>query len=134
MLDEKILSEGNTHSFKFEIAPVAQERARMGRGGRFYIPSKSANFKKEVVSQFIRQWIRQPLDMALYVEITFCFVKPKTVKRQLHTVKPDVDNCTKILLDALNGYLWKDDSQIVGLSAFKRYDTQDGIELNVYEI
>ena len=36
-------------------------------------------------------------------------------------VKPDIDNLVKFVLDALNGTLFVDDSQIVALSARKHY-------------
>lgn len=37
------------------------------------------------------------------------------------TGKPDLDNCVKCILDALNGVLWRDDAQVVELSVSKRY-------------
>lgn len=37
------------------------------------------------------------------------------------TVKPDCDNVSKIILDALNGVAFKDDSQVVGLWVEKWY-------------
>ena len=36
-------------------------------------------------------------------------------------VKPDVDNLSKTILDALNGVLWRDDAQVVDLHVTKRY-------------
>lgn len=38
-----------------------------------------------------------------------------------HIKKPDVDNIAKVVMDALNGLAWHDDSQIVSLSAYKAY-------------
>ena len=35
--------------------------------------------------------------------------------------RPDVDNCSKLVLDALNGILWRDDAQICELSVTRRY-------------
>lgn len=40
------------------------------------------------------------------------------------TTKPDADNIAKLVLDALNGKAWHDDSQITSLDVTKLYHTQ----------
>ncbi|QQX91317.1 RusA family crossover junction endodeoxyribonuclease [Gluconobacter sphaericus] len=37
------------------------------------------------------------------------------------TGKPDVDNASKLVLDALNGILWRDDAQVCDLRVRRRY-------------
>ena len=51
--------------------------------------------------------------------------KRKPVKRTMKTSKPDVDNITKIVLDAGNGILWKDDAQVVQCSCAKYTGAQN---------
>lgn len=52
-----------------------------------------------------------------------------------HTVKPDLDNLTKALLDALNNIAWHDDAQIVDLQVCKGYTTGDGfINLKIRQL
>ena len=41
------------------------------------------------------------------------------------TKKPDVDNVIKIILDALNGFAWHDDSQVVNLQIEKKYTQRE---------
>lgn len=41
------------------------------------------------------------------------------------TKKPDMDNVVKIVLDALNGFAWHDDAQVVDLSVMKVYTDQE---------
>lgn len=36
-------------------------------------------------------------------------------------VKPDIDNCIKSIMDALNGVAYKDDKQVVLVRSIKRY-------------
>ena len=43
--------------------------------------------------------------------------------------RPDADNIAKIVLDALNGIAYKDDSQIVDLSVPKRYSDKPRVEI-----
>jgi len=39
-----------------------------------------------------------------------------------HITKPDLDNLVKFVKDCLNGIAWRDDSQVIELSAIKMYD------------
>lgn len=70
------------------------------------------------------------------VSITFRFLRPQSHynKRGLSPRAPqhltskqkgDIDKLTRAILDALTGTLLHDDSQVVQLSAHKRYATQD---------
>jgi Holliday junction resolvase RusA-like endonuclease len=47
------------------------------------------------------------------------------------TSKPDLDNICKLVLDAANGILWHDDSQIVGLDLAKAYGEKPGYIISV---
>jgi Holliday junction resolvase RusA-like endonuclease len=47
------------------------------------------------------------------------------------TGKPDIDNLIKTIGDALNGIMWRDDSQIVMLQARKFYATEPFTVLTV---
>lgn len=70
------------------------------------------------------------------MEIVLYYVRPKrmTKRHQLMAqrgvlrpiVKPDVDNVTKAILDALNGIAFSDDRQIVQVTCEKWYDTTEG--------
>ena len=54
------------------------------------------------------------------------------------TSKPDADNYAKLILDALNGVLWRDDAQVVRLFAEKVYcdlaHPHQGFGLHVYAL
>lgn len=49
----------------------------------------------------------------------------------LPTGKIDIDNYIKIAFDALNGIVFRDDSQIVGVAATKRYSDRPRMEIRV---
>lgn len=51
-----------------------------------------------------------------------------------HTSKPDLDNLTKALKDALNGVIYVDDSQICFLDAKKHYGERSYVKCEVYEL
>lgn len=59
---------------------------------------------------------------AFQVQLFFVFDRPKSVKRDLMTVKPDVDKLCRAILDAVSDAgFWLGDQQVVVLSAAKRY-------------
>ena len=69
------------------------------------------------------QWKGAPFAVPLTVEITFHFGTRR---------KHDIDNFTKLVLDALTGIVWKDDVLIEELRLQKGYDKErPRVELNV---
>lgn len=61
-------------------------------------------------------------DVPVSVRITFLMPRPKTVKRHMPTVPPDIDKLCRAVLDALTDVgVWVDDSQVVDLGANKIY-------------
>ena len=45
--------------------------------------------------------------------------------------KPDVDNITKAVLDALNGAAYHDDSQVIEISTKKLYSVNEGLVISI---
>lgn len=45
--------------------------------------------------------------------------RPKSVRSEPDTYKPDADNEAKLVMDALNGLVWADDAQVVDLHVRK---------------
>lgn len=48
--------------------------------------------------------------------------------------KPDSDNIAKVILDALNGVAYYDDSQVVGLTVWKEYGESARVEVELTEV
>ena len=49
------------------------------------------------------------------------------------TKKPDIDNITKIILDALNAIAFKDDNQITKLEIEKQYSEEERVYIKIEE-
>ena len=87
------------------------------------------------------------LRCAVGVELLFCFARPKshfgtgrfalTVRagapREMTTM-PDVDKLARCALDALTGIVIVDDAQIAELTAAKRYDEPERLEVAIREL
>jgi Holliday junction resolvase RusA-like endonuclease len=68
------------------------------------------------------------------VELIFYFKRPKSVKRELPSVKPDIDKLCRTVLDGATGLLFKDDSQVVILNARKEYGEAEGVLVRCFDI
>ncbi|WP_105965033.1 RusA family crossover junction endodeoxyribonuclease [Apilactobacillus micheneri] len=126
------------------IAPVAAGRPRFNRNGHAYDPKKSKVFKRQVESMLKFMYREKPISgkpievyVAFYREIQSSISKKEHARRANHEHmpihKPDTDNYIKSILDAMNGILWTDDNLIVHIDAYKYYDDNPRIEINVKE-
>ena len=86
-----------------------------------------------------------PSHRPLRLELIFTYQRPKKhfnskglVKENYHEAhmvgRPDIDNLAKMIMDAVNGVLFVDDSQVVYLSATKQYASEDGVFIQLTEI
>lgn len=116
-------------------------RPRVTKAGHAYTPAATVS-AEAWVRQCTLDQVGQPcLDGALNVRIGIYFGVPASWSKKkraaaldgtVHPIgKPDVDNCIKLLGDALNGILWRDDSQIVQIDAGKFYANEPFTTLTV---
>jgi len=121
-------------TFHFDLKPLAKQSVKFTRSGITYQPKDVVDFKCAV--RFLtKQQLPTGFQMftnAIDVEIWYLFQHPKSMKASerkkveaghmlLKTTKPDVDNLTKPILDALNGVVWEDDGQVAHLRVGKYY-------------
>lgn len=99
-----------------------------------YEDGKDKRAKVHIQSNVRSQAPAEPLTGPLEVELWFYLPRPqgnygtgrnagqlKASAAKFHIKKPDSDNCEKLLLDALTGIFWNDDSQICDTHIHKRY-------------
>jgi Holliday junction resolvase RusA-like endonuclease len=55
------------------------------------------------------------------IQLDFFMLKPRTIKRDMPTVPPDLDKLIRGVLDALTGIVYRDDAQVVSILATKSY-------------
>lgn len=112
-----------TYIIEIPGTPIAKARPRFVRRGKFvstYNPQETEEGR--FLFEVQKQWKREPLKEPLIVECGFFMPIPKgTSKKKIlamlaetekHTKRPDTSNLIKFVEDCLNGFVWKDDSQI----------------------
>jgi len=129
-------------SFTIQGEPVAKGRPRIStRGGyaRAYTPKKTKDFEELIKYTVPRE---DPLwEQDLHVEVKVFKKIPKAFNKKKKSdalrgilrpkTRPDIDNYLKTPLDALNGHIFKDDSQVVSIHAEKWYSEEPRLEVTV---
>ncbi|MQS88260.1 RusA family crossover junction endodeoxyribonuclease [Lactobacillus salsicarnum] len=125
--------------------PVPAARPRVTRWGT-YTPPKYKAYKDGVSKLFQETIDHVVFEEGLPLKMTLKFYRPiqktgsKKFKSQkanhelLPTIKPDLDNYIKAILDGLNGLAWHDDNQITTINATKDYDDNPRVEIEIEEI
>jgi len=120
--------------------PVPKGRPRVAIRGRFpvfYTPKET----REAEDDFVKQAVKSgkpgfPTEGPVSINIRFYKKRPKSKpKGERHwTSKPDLDNLVKLVLDAMNKIFFKDDAQVVQITAFKEYDEVPRTEVIIIEL
>jgi Holliday junction resolvase RusA-like endonuclease len=124
---------------KFEFTvfdrPTPAHRPRFTKTGRIYNPQVNLDARNyiragflelpQVVQQvFADSWvpITGPIKLTVKAYVPMPKSIPKKRQKQARPItRPDLDNYIKQVEDALNGYAWKDDAQVVAIEAHKIY-------------
>ena len=119
--------------------PVPKARARtVVRNGRVmsFTPKATQEAEAAIRAEIVGCQEFFEAGIPLAVRLLFVVTKPPSIpkKRTYPSVKPDLDNYTKSVLDACNGFLWADDSQVCTLEASKQYGSPPRIEIEVNPI
>ena len=120
--------------------PQGKARPRFTRTGRAYTPKKTADYEDEIrLMAKAAMGITEPLEtpIAAYIYISMPVPQSYSKKRskdcldgfERPTKKPDLDNVAKAFLDACNGIVYKDDSQVVSLHVTKVYDDTASVQV-----
>ena len=101
-------------------------RHRTLKGGRSYPDPKTVWAEDDVRRMVALAWTGAvKMEEPFVVSITAFSLRPKTKPKRFFvpTSKPDWDNEGKLVCDALNGIVWRDDAQIVDGRVRKRFCT-----------
>lgn len=118
-----------------EGRPIPKARARVTMGGHAYTPKRTKEYEGLVKREAAEVMDGSPpTDRPVTVTVCVVFGHKTKTEADPHTSRPDLDNVVKSVTDALNGVVYLDDSQIVGIAATKSYGTPEGVAVTVREV
>jgi len=121
--------------------PAPQGSKRIFNGRLVEASSVKLNkWRKEltkVASEHLANNAVEPFTGPVQLRITFYLPRPKTVKRDLPTVPPDLDKLIRAVGDGLtDSQIWTDDSLVVSLICEKVYadEREPGAEIEIHSV
>ena len=111
-------------SLRINLEPIPKGRPRFTRSGHAFTPARTRKFEAEAKKQAKAQYKGKPLEGGISIDFEFIVTRPKRPKHDYPSKVGDVSNLIKAVEDALNGVVFKDDSQVVEVVARKRYAEQ----------
>lgn len=118
-------------------------RPRFGKGF-VYTDAKTANTETWVKSRAVEQCGTPCLSGAVSLLVDIEVPVPASWSKRDKALalagslrpkgKPDLDNCIKLIADALNGIMWVDDAQVVSMAVSKRYADAGNTVIKVSQV
>lgn len=111
--------------FVVPITPMGKQRHR-NNGRMTYTPKKTTDHES-IVALYAKPHFPEPIEPPVYLRIIAYMPIPKSGQNSkknsgdYHTVKPDFDNISKIVSDALNGIAYADDKAVAHGEVIKLY-------------
>ena len=133
--------------FQVEGDPKGKGRPRFSRVGNFtkvYTDKQTLTYEA-MIATFAKQamggteLLKTPVSVFLYVRLPV----PQSYSKKRRDAclnglekpckKPDIDNIAKTYLDAMNGIIFVDDTQVIDLHVKKLYSVVAGVDVMVME-
>lgn len=114
--------------------PIAWKRPSQTKDGRRY-DSQAALKERHgwTFKEAMMHAHKNCTDKPVIIQLVFNFLRVKSNHRKHHTSDPDIDNCCKYYLDAMQDVVYFNDNQVVELSAKKNYSVVPSVNIVIYE-
>lgn len=133
--------------YEFEVPAkiIGKGRPRLNTyTGQVYTPTRTKDYESLVEQYFLLKYPRyKAMEGRAKVTIVAHFEVPKSSnkaqKEQMlgntisPTKKPDIDNIVKIVLDSMNKFAFKDDTQITKIDVEKVYSNEEKLYVKIEE-
>lgn len=111
---------------------------------KVYTPTRTKDYESLVEQYFLLKYPRyKTIENRVKITIIAYFQIPKSTSQSLRkemlenkispVKKPDIDNIIKIILDAMNKFAFKDDTQITKIEVEKKYAEEENVYIKIEE-
>lgn len=118
-------------SFRVNGIPIPQGSMKVINGRVLHSQGSALAGWRSLIGWEARLAGASPHSLPVKITITFTMPRPKTVKRALPSVAPDLDKLIRAVLDGLTGVAYEDDGQVVQIHAQKLYGASVGAEIRL---
>jgi len=120
----------DSFTITFPVTPRGQQRARHGRGGT-YTPAAT----RQATAELRHLWLMAgrpevPPKTFFTAKIVATYERPAST-RLAYPRRSDVDNIAKLVLDALQGHAYDNDSYCAGLQVGKGWGERDQLRVTL---
>jgi Holliday junction resolvase RusA-like endonuclease len=132
-----------TYIIEIPGQPTGKGRPIRGKGKTMRTPENTLSYESKVWWEWHSKHPNISLAGPLKIHISAFYKIPKSVSkaskiamqedRLKPTIKPDIDNIAKIILDGLNGTAYMDDKQVVELLVTKTYSEFPRVRVEIEE-
>ena len=133
--------------YEFEVPAkiIGKGRQRLNSyTGQVYTPTRTKDYESLVEQYFLLKYPRyKTMEGRAKVTIVAHFEIPKSTNKLQRenmlgntispTKKPDIDNIVKIVLDSMNKFAFKDDTQITKIEVEKVYSEEEKLYVKIEE-
>lgn len=117
---------GSSFSLWLPVEPRGQERVRFTRTGRAYTPAKTRAATDEIRELWAEAGSPEVGGEWFTAHVIADITKPASSKHPFPP-RPDADNIAKLVMDALQGHAFPNDSRCWQITALKRWGDVPGI-------
>ena len=122
---------GTSTHFFVKGRPIPQGSLKFINGHAIHVRAQDLALWRADIANTAKSVILEKAQEGVEVNLTFVLAKPKTVTRKEPHIRPDIDKLVRAVLDGLTDVAYKDDEQVVKLSASKEYGETQGVWIRI---
>jgi len=119
-------------SFFVDGRPIPQGSMKVINGYIIHTQGSALAAWRSAIALGARQAGALPREGAISIEMSFVMPKPRTVTRSHPTVAPDLDKLIRAVLDGLTAIAYRDDGQVISITARKDYGERIGVDISLW--